>query len=46
VLDGPVDMTHPCFAGARLDTLDTLVAPDQPGAMSLHGTHVASLVFG
>ncbi|WP_410586808.1 S8 family serine peptidase [Amycolatopsis sp. lyj-23] len=47
VLDGPVDLSHPCFDGADLDVLDTLVTdPASQGAMSLHGTHVASLVFG
>ncbi|MER5865180.1 S8 family serine peptidase [Kitasatospora sp. NPDC002040] len=47
VLDGPVDLTHPCFAGADLTRLDTLVGqPAGPGPMSLHGTHVASLLFG
>jgi cyanobactin maturation PatA/PatG family protease len=47
VLDGPVDMTHPCFAGADLTRLDTLVQePAGQGPMSLHGTHVASVLFG
>ncbi|MGW1374424.1 cyanobactin maturation protease PatG family protein [Streptomyces sp. NPDC002446] len=47
VLDGPVDLSHPCFAGADLTRLDTLVQdPAGPGPMSLHGTHVASLLFG
>ncbi|MER7771650.1 S8 family serine peptidase [Kitasatospora sp. NPDC096140] len=47
VLDGPVDLDHPCFAGADLTRLDTLVGePAGPGPMSLHGTHVASLLFG
>ncbi|MEU4490154.1 S8 family serine peptidase [Streptomyces purpurascens] len=47
LLDGPVDLTHPCFAGADLTRLDTVVqeAAGQ-GPMSLHGTHVASLLFG
>lgn len=47
VLDGPVDLSHPCFQGADLRRLDTLV-PDAAGngPMSLHGTHVASLLFG
>jgi cyanobactin maturation PatA/PatG family protease len=47
VLDGPVDVSHPCFAGADLTTLDTLV-PNTPSSnsMSTHGTHVASLLFG
>ena len=47
VLDGPVDLAHPCFAGANIRRLDTLVAdPIGPGPMSVHGTHVASLIFG
>ncbi|CAM5693047.1 hypothetical protein SCHAM137S_06500 [Streptomyces chartreusis] len=47
VLDGPVDMAHPCFEGADLTRLATLVSdPAGPGPMSLHGTHVASLLFG
>ncbi|MFF8868357.1 S8 family serine peptidase [Streptomyces sp. NPDC015139] len=47
VLDGPVDLSHPCFAGADLTRVNTLVQePAGPGLMSLHGTHVASLLFG
>jgi hypothetical protein len=47
VLDGPVDLSHPCFAGADLTTIDTLVQEEAgDGLMSLHGTHVASLIFG
>lgn len=47
LLDGPVDLSHPCFAGADLTRLTTLVQePAGPGPMSLHGTHVASLLFG
>jgi cyanobactin maturation PatA/PatG family protease len=47
VLDGPVDLAHPCFAGADLQRVDTLVQePAGPGRMSAHGTHVASLIFG
>ncbi|MFC8349572.1 S8 family serine peptidase [Streptomyces sp. NPDC057280] len=47
VLDGPVDLSHPCFEGADLTRLDTLVQePAGQGLMSLHGTHVASLIFG
>lgn len=47
VLDGPVDLTHPCFDGADLRRVDTLVRePAGSGAMSRHGTHVASLIFG
>ncbi|MFB6482220.1 S8 family serine peptidase [Streptomyces virginiae] len=47
VLDGPVDMAHPCFAGSNLTRMPTLVSgPAGPGPMSLHGTHVTSLLFG
>lgn len=47
VLDGPVDQSHPCFDGANLTRLPTLVpgAPDR-GSASQHGTHVASIIFG
>lgn len=47
VLDGPVDLGHPCFADARLEVLPTLV-PNSAGddAASRHGTHVASVIFG
>ena len=49
VLDGPVDLRHPCFQGANLSVLPTLVSSEAirpDGAMSGHGTHVASIVFG
>jgi cyanobactin maturation PatA/PatG family protease len=47
VVDGPVDLTHPCFEGADLRRVATLVQdPASSGSMSAHGTHVTSLVFG
>lgn len=48
VLDGPVDRTHPCFQGANLTYLPTLVPEEarSDGNMSMHGTHVASIIFG
>ena len=48
ILDGPVDLTHPCFEGANLTRLSTLVQGESnPGGnMSTHGTHVASIIFG
>lgn len=47
VLDGPVDLNHPSFRGARLTRIDTLVQdPAGAGAMSTHGTHVTSVIFG
>ena len=47
VLDGPVDLSHPAFAGAKLDLINTL-SSDAParGTAGLHGTHVASVLFG
>ncbi|MCP2729475.1 S8 family peptidase [Limnofasciculus baicalensis] len=48
VLDGPVDRTHPCFQGADITYLPTLVKGEAmvDGSMSAHGTHVASIIFG
>ena len=48
VLDGVVDQNHPCFTGANLTRLPTLVAGEASanGSMSAHGTHVASIIFG
>jgi len=47
VLDGPVDLTHPCFAGSDLTRLETLVTEEAcKGAAGQHGTHVASVIFG
>lgn len=47
VLDGPVDRSHPCFTGADLIDVPTLVSESAgPGRMSAHGTHIASMIFG
>lgn len=47
VLDGPVDLTHACFAGSHLTAISTLAAADAAtGAALAHGTHVASVIFG
>jgi cyanobactin maturation PatA/PatG family protease len=47
VLDGPVDLSHPCFDGANVRRLNTLVQdPAGGGPMSVHGTHVTSVIFG
>jgi hypothetical protein len=38
---------HPCFNGADLTRLSTLVQHQATaGQMSTHGTHIASLIFG
>lgn len=47
VLDGPVDQSHPCFDGANLTRLPTLVSGVvDRGSASQHGTHIASIIFG
>ena len=47
VLDGPVDLDHPCFAGADCTALATLASGRATsGGMSRYGTHVASVIFG
>lgn len=47
VLDGPVDLTHPCFDKAKITQLETLVSGvAENGPAAYHGTHVASLIFG
>lgn len=47
ILDGPVDLSHPCFHGANIVQRTTLVSGvADGGAASQHGTHVASIIFG
>lgn len=47
VLDGPADLSHPCFSRADLSRVATMVQdPAGAGEMSAHGTHVASVIFG
>ncbi|OAI47470.1 peptidase S8 [Planctomycetaceae bacterium SCGC AG-212-F19] len=47
ILDGPVDLSHPCFAGANLRKVETLVAHEGDiGPATQHGTHIASILFG
>lgn len=47
VLDGPVDLTHPCFYNAKITQLETLVSGVAGNGLNAqHGTHVASLIFG
>jgi hypothetical protein len=47
VLDGPVDLAHPCFRGARLSQLTTLAnGKVDRGAACRHGTQVTSILFG
>ena len=47
VLDGFVNQSHPCFEGANLTQLQTLVSGfAKSGSNAQHGTHVASIIFG
>jgi subtilisin family serine protease len=47
VVDGPVDLEHPAFAGADVQLLDVAwPAADLDGPAARHGTHVASVLFG
>lgn len=46
VLDGPVDVAHPCFSGARLEFPQGQPQVDARSAAARHGTHVASIIFG
>jgi cyanobactin maturation PatA/PatG family protease len=47
ILDGPVDLAHPCFFGAPLAEVETLVLNAAGDDLaSEHGTHVASVIFG
>lgn len=47
VLDGPVDLSHPCFKGSALTEIQTLVSDTSNAGYALqHGTHVTSIVFG
>ncbi|MBX9403217.1 PatA/PatG family cyanobactin maturation protease [Lysobacter sp. BMK333-48F3] len=45
VLDGAVDVLHPCFQGAALTALGENQAPSDSPAHQ-HGTHIASVIFG
>lgn len=46
VLDGPVDLSHDCFDGSLLTSLETVAANQSAtGAAAAHGTHVAGVVF-
>lgn len=48
VLDGRVDLEHPCFKGANLTLLPSLIPADarSTGPMAAHGTLITSIIFG
>ena len=50
MIDGPVDMSHPCFAGVSLQTLHlkgqaSVVCRSKSQGSCNHGTQIASLLF-
>jgi cyanobactin maturation PatA/PatG family protease len=48
VLDGRVELEHPCFLGANLTLLPSLIRAGvrSTDPMAAHGTHIASIIFG
>lgn len=47
VLDGPVDLSHACLAGADLQVKEvTISGQADAGMATAHGTHIASIIFG
>lgn len=46
VLDGPVDVEHEAFAGARILTAPTAERLTSSDRLAMHGTHVASIICG
>ncbi len=46
ILDGPVDLDHPTFAGARIASVGARDQEGLDGAATRHGTLVASLILG
>ena len=47
IIDGPVDLSHPCFTGASLISGgDASLVPKRDCQATEHGTHVASVIFG
>lgn len=53
VIDGPVDLSHPCFHGAELTQLEKVAVDKEAGptaphgtSAATHGTLVASIIFG
>ncbi len=47
ILDGPVDLSHACFAGANVSEIEALVSEyTEVGPIRGHGTHVASIILG
>ena len=47
IIDGPADLSHPCFEGADVIQLETTASRDSKiGSLFQNGTAVASIIFG
>jgi len=46
VLDGPIDLSHPCLDGSVIEVLAASSNGDANSAAAAHGLHVASIIFG
>lgn len=47
ILDGSIDIEHPCFQGAQIELAPTIAKDNLTNDMpSQHGTHVASIILG
>lgn len=46
IIDGPVDLSHPCFEGAVLTVLDAFISRYNKMPLYQNGTNTASIIFG
>lgn len=46
IIDGPVDIHHPCFRNSQLKLIDSILERHLNEISEVHGTHVASIIFG
>ncbi|MGH4123211.1 MAG: PatA/PatG family cyanobactin maturation protease [Clostridium sp.] len=46
ILDGQVDLSHPCFNGAQIDEVDSVMHSNRIKGAITHGTHVTSIILG
>jgi hypothetical protein len=46
IIDGPVDLSHPCFKGAALTPSEAFISRNNNAPIFNHGTNSASIIFG
>ncbi|MCX7745417.1 MAG: aminotransferase class V-fold PLP-dependent enzyme [Clostridia bacterium] len=46
IIDGPVDIHHPCFRNSQLKYNNSILKSHSNEISKIHGTHVASIIFG